>query len=462
MKKIISGLFTLLICSSLFAAKVTVSPVKTPYNEITTDSKGTMKQTVYSDSGMAITIAAELEDDNLRYDLELDNITDTSFLQRQDTIKTYYGNFEKNEWTENTTSAFSKNTQTVSTTDALSAAEACIVLGTTCACAFTLFEICKSTDNSPKEVKRRNVSSTTRKISARRPAQRVPSQPARSYRGPSFSWVIIDPVIVIDEPKSSNRRVNPEDYLDEEIKNGEKNIIVEENIQSSTRYSGSFYVPAGVGPDYKIRIIVSSDEFIDFYFSRSDRDNVANPLKDRNYGRHSILASVNVPGFDTYGLYYIYSGKYVGGYFGINCDLSGAFTNPLGYTDTGKLQDLQIDNRSGLNNFSFTRDPQIQSELDYINVIGGITIKTIPHTWLMLGCGVDLVNNYYYGNLQAEDRNGDAVDLGDGYIAYYATGVDVIPEIGLNLIFDHLDIAGTFQYSQIKGGIFNLMVGFAF
>lgn len=471
MKKLFLTSISLLLCASLFANKVTVSPVKTSYNEIKTGSNGVLKQTVYSSSGMEITVSAELEDENLKYNLELDNITDPGFLQRQDTIKTYIGNFEKNEWTENTNQSFSKNKETAtssssSNSDSLSAAETLLLAGTACVCAFTLFEICQQTSKSSGSPKARNVTTTTRRPASRAPAVRTPApkrSPQIAYRGPTFSWIIVDPVIITTtESTRTQRRARPEDYVDPDILEEDERIILQEEEEPvSQRYSGSFYVPAGIGPDYRLRVIVSSDEYIDFYFSRSDRDNVANPLKDRNYGRHSIMFSMGVPDFTRMGGYYIYSGKYVGFYTGFSMQLESWDISPVAEIDAGNSGTIKIKTKAVSPNAIFVEKGNYQDLADYINFNIGLTIKTIPHTWLMVGCGMDMLIDYTYGEVVDYDA-GTPITVSNGYLANYAPEIYFVPQIGLNFIFDHIDIATTFQYSFIKGPTMDCMFGIAF
>lgn len=467
MKKIILGLIFVLTTYSLFAAKVTVSPVKTPYNEITTNSNGKLQQTVLSDSGMSITVNAEIEDENLKYTLELDNITDSSFLQKQDTIKTYYGNFEKNEWTENTNNAYSKNaTAGTKTESTLSPEEACVLAGATCLCAFTLFEICESSSGSSRTVSPRNVTSTTKRPAARAPAGRPAPAPApRSSRGPSFSWVIIDPIIVATP---SPRRTNPDTYTVTPNENS-----TEDDYSSITKYVATFYVPAGVGPDYRLRVIVSDDEFIDFYFSRSDRDNVANPFKDRSYGRHSLLISMGIPDCTRFGAYYIYSGKTVGFYTGMcaqinDNDTLGSFLS----VDSTSFYEISNDIPPTSDGYSLQNIDPSKELQDYINFNVGLTIKTIPHTWLMLGCGFDMILHNYYGDIYGSPLNDswngkvygtDYQKLATGYVYSEIPEFGFVAQAGVNLIFDHFDIAGTVQYSFLRQmPTFDVMVGVAF
>lgn len=460
MKKLSIILAGLAIGNMVFAAKVSVSPVKVSYNQITTDNNGKLQQTVIADNGMSVTVGAELEDETLKYSLYLDNITDPNYLLRQDCIKTYYGNFEKDEWTENTSSAYSNvQTKNSSSDSEISAAEACVIAGATCLCALTLFEICNSSSSSSSST-RRVSSSSSNKVS------RVPSSPAPVRRStttvispaPVFNWIIID-----SGTRASNSNTSP-NY---------NNVTpgMTESVSVGSSYAGTFYVPAGVGPDYRVRFIVSKNEYIDFYFSRSDRDNVANPLKDRNYGRHSLLLSCGIPEFNRFGAYYIYSGKTVGVYTGLSIQSQDWDLQNAAYMENG-FDNLTVENfvpnPTGGNDYNCTYrlNPNSiddsKTVTDIVDFTLGLTVKTVPHTWLMIGCGLDIGMNHYYGTIEgAADGNAYEV-LCPGYVQDNMPVFAAAPQIGVNLIFDHLDFAATYQYSFIDGSKFDLMIGIAF
>ena len=464
MKKLSIILAGLAIGNMVFAAKVSISPVKVSYNQITTDNNGKLQQTVIADNGMSVTVGAELEDETLKYSLYLDNITDPNYLLRQDCIKTYYGNFEKDEWTENTSSAYSNvQTKNSSSDSEISAAEACVIAGATCLCALTLFEICNSSSSSSSST-RRVSSSSSNKVS------RVPSSPAPVRRStttvispaPVFNWIIIDSGTRASNSANSNTSPNYNNVTPG----------MTESVSVGSSYAGTFYVPAGVGPDYRVRFIVSKNEYIDFYFSRSDRDNVANPFKDRNYGRHSLLLSCGIPDFNRFGAYYIYSGKTVGVYTGLSIqsqdwDLQNAAYMENGF-DNLTVEDFVPYPEDG-NDYNCTyrlnRNSIDDSKTvtDIVDFTLGLTVKTIPHTWLMIGCGLDIGMNHYYGTIEgAADGNAYEVLYEGGYVQDNMPVFAAAPQIGVNLIFDHLDFAATYQYSFIDGSKFDLMIGIAF
>lgn len=460
MKRLIALFILLNFCFGLFAAKVSVSPVKTSYNEIYTDENGNLVQTVYSDNGMEITIGSVVENEKLKYNIQLSNVKDLSFLKRTNSIKTYYGNMDTDTWTENTDSAINQTSISINnsnnqTNESISPEEACVIAGTTCLCALTLYEICNS--SSSKTVVSRN-SSTTRRAATRKPSVKR----STTSRMPSFSWIIIDPIINIETNSSSNRRAVPNN----QIIPSDNDFISNENLQ----YAGTFILPLTKAPDFRLRIIVSDNEFIDFYFSRSDRNQLANPLKDRNYGRHSLAFSANVPQFNRFGGYYIYSGKKIGCYFGTTMHIESIDEEPIADYSKDNIDDIEFNSNfdypTGIrkNDVEELRLGHIYNEpklIDYYNFNAGLTIKTFPYTWLMLGCGVEFINKLTY-----RDVEGYVVDewktLGTGYVLSSLNEVHPVPQLGVNFIIGNLDLATMFNYSFINGPSFDLMIGIAF
>ena len=279
---------------------------------------------------------------------------------------------------------------------------------------------------------------------------------------PVFNWIIIDSGTRASNSANSNTSPNYNNVTPG----------MTDSVSVGSSYAGTFYVPAGVGPDYRVRFIVSKNEYIDFYFSRSDRDNVANPFKDRNYGRHSLLLSCGIPDFNRFGAYYIYSGKTVGVYTGLSIqsqdwDLQNAAYMENGFDNLTVEDFVPYPNKGNDYNCTYRLNPNSIDEsktvTDIVDFTLGLTVKTVPHTWLMIGCGLDIGMNHYYGTIEgAADGNAYEVLYEGGYVQDNMPVFAAAPQIGVNLIFDHLDFAATYQYSFIDGSKFDLMIGIAF
>lgn len=483
MKKLIGILLiSSLLINSLFAGdkskanKVQIMPIKTPYNTIQTNAEGKSTQTVVSDSGIEITLDAELKDDDLQYNLKLTNLRNKNFKVQQDCIKTYYGNFEKDDWTENDYTVYKLPEQTTTPqtstnkSDEETALQTCLIVGASCLCALGLLQICNATESSGKKTTVKN--SKTRRVEPRH----TPPSSSRhhSSRGnTNFIWLFIDDDAVSSSSDRNTSR-NTDDY-------NKRDAVVtpvvpeDEEITNPDIYKGSFLVPAGKGPDYKLRFIVSDNEYIDFYFSRSDRDDYVNPFKDRSYARHSLLVSSNLD-FSKWGGYYIYSGAPVGFYLGgsVAASFSG---DTCGTTNGNDFNDIFVnytagypnpydpytDYRYGLTNISDTI-------FNTLTVDFGFTIKAIPHTWIMLGCGMDMNKVYKKGDIcwktyyePDSAYNDSSRKMTTGWIEQDDVEFEFYPEIGINLIFDHIDIGAMCQYSIVrKEASFTIMAGIAF
>lgn len=471
-----------LLCNTLFAKdnsknKVKIVPIKTPYNEIQTTTDGKTQQTVVSDSGIEITLDAELSGDDIQYNLKLTNLRNKNFKVKQDCIKTYYGNFDKDSWTENDYTSYKlpeiPETQTPSTKtnkdDELSTLQTCLVAGATCLCALSLIQICSSSSSSDKVTYAKNAK--TRRVEPRRSGSSGSSS-SRHYSGgrsnTNFIWLFIDTPDSAPEYRSD--RTEPD-------RNVTTTVIPDELPETQTldTYKGSFLVPAGEGPDYKLRFIVSENEFIDFYFSRSDRENIVNPFKDRTFARNSLLVSTDLS-FEKWGGYYVCSGNPIGFYIGATVSFPmDSSVNGVSYD--GDLTDIYLyDNviypssYNPNNSYRYSLANVSTTIFNTASIDLGLTIKLIPHTWLMAGCGFDVSRVYRQGEIRwkyASEPDTAYMDdsryLQTGWIKQDELEYEVYPEIGVNIIFDHLDIGAMCQYSITRDEVsFKLMAGIAF
>lgn len=450
MKKILLLLSLFCLSTFIFAENVTINPIKTSYNDLYTDSTGALVQRVYSDDGMEINIGAKLDKDRVVYSVNIRNISNPNLLVQQN-IKTFYGNFDNNSWTENTAESYSSNASSDNNAK-LDAVDTCLLMGAGCLCALTIFEICESNRSSSKTTytKSKNgsrSSKTTSRSTRRSTTVHAPDIPIFFFFG--------------NDSGNSSRS-----YSDN---NSSNSYSMNQFVRTGESYSGTFSVPASRGPDYKLRFIVSNDEYIDFYFSRSDRASIVNPWKDHPKGRHSLVASTGAPDlFQTWGGYYIYSGESIGAYFGLNMNITPA---PSGFefgtvptvldtdlTSTFTLNS-RVDNKLAVNDMpNFVQTDLLR---DLINFTAGITIKTFSNTWLMLGCGVDLNVYTSCGTITYSDSSVDR-----GWFSVEQPDVYVVPEVGINFIFNFIDIGATVQYviddtpeDNFRG---NIMIGIAF
>ena len=214
--------------------------------------------------------------------------------------------------------------------------------------------------------------------------------------------------------------------------------------------------------------------FNDYYFMRSERNNIINPWEDRTYGRHSVLFSMDVPYINSLGGYYIYSGKPVGWYYGAQFGIKTVGRNIYGTAFKHDFDNVIMESNAPypLNynsdlyyKYKFKKSSEFDSW--FFNMSTGLTVKTFPHTWLMLGCGIDLLEYNWYGTFYSKSST-DSVnwsswsELCNGWLKDDMLYPFCTPLVGVNLIFNHLDIAAAFEYVIQRGPRFNAMLGFAF
>ena len=243
-----------------------------------------------------------------------------------------------------------------------------------------------------------------------------------------------------------------------------ENLLFTKTVKAGESYVGVVFSPNGTKPDYKFSIKVSESESLEYTFCRSDREDIIHPWKDRNYGRHSITFGLTLP-YESWGIYYIYSGTIVGAYCGMNFPFDGIDTQPYG---------TALNNDSTLSSIEFASD--VDKTCDYlVNATGrtsyemsgfcaGITIKTLPYTWLMLGCGLDICQDFYEGEIYWRNKGDSTADYEfwtEGWFSAENTRLFTSPQIGINMIYNFIDITGIFEWRINEGPKFEIMLGFA-
>lgn len=420
MKRILVFFISIFSFFSVFAKDVTLSSIKTSYNEIITDDKGNQTQTVKTNTGIELQVQAQIVNKDVQFNIILKNIP-YEYNVSQDCIKTYIGNYNTDIWKE-TTSTVRLNTNKV---DPLQDANACLVLATTGFCGLSVLDYYYSNSNRYSSTTSTGNGSVSKSVTIKRPDVNISISVS-----PDFVWL----------------------YSKALEKNQDAVSL------APTTYEGSFYIPAEKGPDYRLRIVMSKQEYVDFYFARSDRDDIIKPYKDRSYARHSLMFDMNVPKFDCFGFYYIYSGKPVGFYLGSALHIDNNDIDTLGEISNSNFSNLRVYN---FNTPCFLQDIT-DNEENYINFDLGLTVKTVSNTWLMLGCSMDFVQKFYYGNSYCETPYHEVLFVENGWVKdtdwYFYIG----PQFGVNLIFNHFDVAATYTYLFGKGPTFDLLVGYSF
>ena len=240
----------------------------------------------------------------------------------------------------------------------------------------------------------------------------------------------------------------------------EQNLLFSDTIKPENGYFGLVYVPEFYKPDLKIEVRVSSGEVLTFYYTRSDRKYIINPWLDRDYGRFSMAFGTTIPHFDEFNFISMYNGTSIGWYFGFNMNFSGYFVEAEGTLyPSGKFR-FYSGSSKGL---SFTKNEKQTHILGGLST--GLTIKTFPYTWLLIGCGFNFYGLKYQGNVY----NGSTLIEKNVWLDYDRFYFSPTPQVGVSCLVGPIQVASLFEYrfnyaEYTKQSGFNckLMAGFAF
>lgn len=240
----------------------------------------------------------------------------------------------------------------------------------------------------------------------------------------------------------------------------EQNLLFSDTIKPDNGYFGLVYVPEFSKPDLKIEIKLASGDVLSFYYTRSDRKYIINPWLDRNYGRFSMAFGTTIPHFDEFNVYSLYNGTLLGYYFGFNLNFSGYFVNSNGTLYSNDRFALDSTSSRGL---TFATTGRVEHILGGLST--GMTIKIVPYTWLMLGCGFNFYGLKIQGNVYKDTSLVEKNVWLDYNNFYFAPS----PQIGISCLVGPIQVVSLFEYrfnyaEYTKQSGFNckLMAGFAF
>lgn len=425
----------------LFAYDFGLKSIETENNSVTV-YRGKSMQTV-SDDNYLISMLATKNDHGIQFSTSITNYSSEDYMFREDCITVYQGIYENDDWNQIKyvpASLYFENEKKAAKTEEVWSA---IALGLSAASAGYSTVTGTGYSNGYRYTYKANVYSS-----------------ADAAIATANSYMALD-----------NLQKNNQNYLE----NLENNLLFDSFISSNGNYNGFFVVDEEKGPDYKVVFEMTPNEEFVFYFTRSDKDEILNPWKDKSHDRHSVIAGIS-PTLHHFSAYYLWSRpKGVGFYGGItyqkdstnidvlaetflDCDFLGldlGYPDPLGYGYTS-FYDWKFDYDSSNLNY------------DSIGMFAGLTIKTLPNTWLLAGMGIEMINGRYYeGDIYYRYR-GDYKHSATDY--YYKSGwikdenFDILfsPQIGINFITNHLDI-GCMATIPIKGKFsIDITLGYAF
>lgn len=253
------------------------------------------------------------------------------------------------------------------------------------------------------------------------------------------------------------------DYNPGHLKNA---LLFSKKIAPGESESGYFVADVGSGPDYKVRIDISKDEAAEFVFLRSDRKEILYPWSDPKTSRHSFSYGIFFPmeGYN-FSANYIWGGQPVGSYLSFNAQIDGiADSRPLGEVNGSNLvvfTDEYYKDRYPKGSASFV--PDGKSFSDVVGFTAGISVKTVPHTWLLVGCGIDVETLCLRGTIK---DSSNAVIVENAWVYNSRGNVYAVPQVGFNAVFNFLNFGGTFSWRLGEGAksgpLYGAFVGFSF
>lgn len=440
MKKIISIILSLLLSYNIFSYDFSLTSIETEGNTVST-YRGKSIQTV-SNENYLISMLATKNSHGIQFSTSITNYSENGYLFKESCISVYQGIYEHNNWEKieyiPATEYFEKEKTAAKTEEVLSA----VVLGLSAVGAG--YSRIKGTGY----VNGHRYTYTTKVYS-----------PADATIATANSYVALD-----------NLQQNNQEYLTYL----ENNLLFDSLIQKNENYNGIFVVNEEKGPDYKVIFEISSSEKFEFCFTRSDKDEILNPWKDKKRDRHSIIAAVS-PTLNHFGAYYLWSRpKGIGIYGGMTLRLEGSnisvFSNVYDI-DNIRGYSLNYSDPENVGYYNYDWKFNYDSSKSLYNSFGlysGMTIKTFPYSWLLIGLGIDFkTKTFYEGELCYKV---DSFSRKDSTYTFYkqcwlsdsSWDIFFAPQIGINFITNHLDI-GCIATIPIKGKFsIDITAGIAF
>lgn len=523
------SVFTLLICclSSFLFANVKLNSVQTSYNSISKNSEGCSQQTVYSDDGMEITAYAKVIDDKIQYTVIIKDIQDANFLLEKDCLQVFSGSIDNDEWYEldyvggtktgkvsvdvdeddyyynDDTSSVSSN---VDEDDFLTA---CVTIGTAAICTASLIDffsspkpvVVTSSRRAPGRVSRAPKKYSGSRYEPYRPSPRIVYHRHHLYPETALIWVI-------------DREVRNERQTEVPVYNNQRSVVSTQSEIHGDKYIGTIISDFERGPDYRLRLTVSDEEYIDFYFTRTDKAQRRNknktvvppqekvtavpktikpvaprkqPVETRTEETvrvpevsetyNTIAAVTVVPEFKNWGAMYIYNGTGLGCYAGFKLKFANVLDSEvLGVYDDDSFAMYDDSLPYGANSgkkYEYGFDEFSNHKTTEISMDIGLTLKLFSHTYLMGGCDITFANTYKEGIFsyrEWDEVNGEWKSwhqYEQGWLKTSTTDVIFSPQIGLDFVFGNINIGTLLQFTvtdDIKNMpcCFNLMAGISF
>lgn len=451
MKKNINIILVLffILCSA-YSYDFSLTSIKTEENSVSV-YRGKSMQTIANENFL-VSMTAQKANGGIQLSTSITNFSDEKYFFDENCIKVYQGIFEENKWNDleyEPATQYLRKEKNIATASTIMAG---VALGISAA----------------------NAGYSTASGSGYVNGYRY-TYTANIYSSADAAIAMTNSYIALDSLQQRNS--NWISFL-------ENNLLFSSDIEAKDNYNGIFIIDEKKGPDYKIVIELSPKESFEFYFTRSDKDEILNPWKDKSHSRHSIIAGMN-PFQNHYSLYYLWSRpKGVGLYAGFTGKFDAVnipvivelySLDNLSYPDNWNISKIDPDSNDNFSLYNWKFDYDKTSMIyNSFGFFGGMTIKTIPNTWLLIGVGIEGYDKAYYnGDLyyKVDDdiykysnktKDNSYKYYGKYWISQDCFGILFAPQIGINCITNHLDI-GCMATIPIKGKFsIDITAGFAF
>jgi hypothetical protein len=210
------------------------------------------------------------------------------------------------------------------------------------------------------------------------------------------------------------------------------NLLYSSDISENETYRGLFYFPVNNKyPDYKVSLD-DNEKILNFYFNRSDREQVLNPWLDQERVRYSVALDTDVFLNRQELTFYALDPHSVGYYIGAS--FYNIFEDP---------SDLDASDSALYKAVGFT---------------AGLDFKIASHTWLLTG--MEFTNGINYLNSASSDVSSDYVtDSGTASESdVYKFGL----QIGANWVYNFIDASLKTTWLIGEGVHYQAGLGIAF
>ena len=428
-------------------------------------------QTVYTKSGIGLTVGAKAVDSAIRYDFEIVNDTNKDFFFDLDSIEAYGGNHKKHKWTpyivydspaaipvSSSSNSTDKEKDDAALAKGIVAGVAIVAVTVG---AFLLFDKLRDSNDSDSSI----TSSSSKKEKEKKSEtyKKPPKKHKPEYRPVPHHHDIVDDIIFWSFIDSMDDRQNNQSNMSVNTVNS----LNSRRVRPGEKYFGSLYVINNY-PDCKFTYTLPDGQHIELvflgneqYFEYNNRNSSVATASQEDTSKKLVLAlSVNPIGGG--GAYVMSLGNPFGLYFSTGMYFTDFDQTESGYIRRHAFSSFVPKDLSDANNYIFRPDGIYNRDVLNLNV--GATLKLMEHAWLLAGCGVDITFTNYHGDIYARPKytSQDYSYYAQGYAADKSPTFVAVPQIGLDFSYGYIDFGAMYKYNVKEGHMVDLMFGISF